>query len=138
MPVHVLDIGPLGPLVTVGLAVGDPFAAAGLGGPSQSRNALIDTGSTITAISPDVRSSLQPQRVGRLPVHRPGAVPVFRPLFDARLKLDGHLKPGRWFALEVVEATPATPGVDMLVGRDLLHQLTMLYNGPLGKLVLMY
>ncbi len=32
----------------------------------------------------------------------------------------------------------ATPGVDVLIGKDLLLQLTLLYNGPLGKLVLMY
>jgi hypothetical protein len=33
---------------------------------------------------------------------------------------------------------PATPGNDVLIGQDLLLRLTLLYNGPLGKLVLMY
>jgi hypothetical protein len=40
--------------------------------------------------------------------------------------------------LRVVETAPATPGVDVLIGQDLLLQLTLLYNGPIGKLVLTY
>ena len=59
-------------------------------------------------------------------------------IYEIRLKLDGHLTPGRWFDLIAVETAPATPGVDVLIGQDLLLQLTLLYNGPLGKLVLMY
>ena len=59
-------------------------------------------------------------------------------IYDIRLKFDGHLTPGRWFELEAVETAPATPGVDVLIGQDLLANLTLLYNGPLGKLVLMY
>jgi hypothetical protein len=58
--------------------------------------------------------------------------------YDLRLKFEGHLSPGRWFDLTVVETAPATPGVDVLIGQDLLLRLTLLYNGPLGKLVLMY
>jgi hypothetical protein len=40
--------------------------------------------------------------------------------------------------LAVVEVTPATPGVDVLIGRDLLQEVTMLYDGPNKKLVFMF
>ena len=69
---------------------------------------------------------------------RSGAALEVGYIFDIRLKYESHLAPGRWFDLMVVETTPATPGVDVLIGQDLLLQLTLLYNGPLGKLVLMY
>jgi len=59
-------------------------------------------------------------------------------VYDIRLKFDSHLAPGRWFDLEAVETAPVTPGVHVLIGQDLLLMLTILYNGPLGKLVLMY
>jgi hypothetical protein len=59
-------------------------------------------------------------------------------IYDIRLKFDSHLLPGRWFDLEAIETAPATPGVDVLIGQDLLLKLTLLDNGPLGKLVLMY
>jgi hypothetical protein len=139
MPTHVLDISPSGPLVYVGLSVGSTYAVAGLGGPPQTCSALVDTGSTVTAISPAVRRRLQPQQTGRLPVSRIGGTAgMLKPLFDVRLKLMGHLEPFRWFDLEVVETAPASPGIDVLIGQDLLSQLTMLFHGPLGKLVLMY
>lgn len=43
----------------------------------------------------------------------------------------------RMFDLKVVETALATPGVDVLVGQDLLN-LTLVYNGSIGKLVQMY
>jgi hypothetical protein len=98
---------------------------------------LIDTGASITVISPKVVAAVQPQRVGDTTLGRAGAAPVAGHIFDVRLKFDSHLAPGRWFDLEAVETAPATPGVDVLIGQDLLLKLTMLFNGPLGKLVLM-
>jgi hypothetical protein len=138
MPVHVLDIGRLGPVVSVGLSVGDAYASAGLGGAPQSYNALIDTGASDTAISTAARQALQPQRVRSVPYLRPGMPRVPRPSYDIRLKFEGHLSPFLWFDVEVIEVNPATPGIDVLIGQDLIQQLTLLSNGPLGKLVLMY
>jgi hypothetical protein len=138
MAVHVLDIGPLGSLIQVGLRVGAAFEAAGLGNAPRSCPALIDTGATTTAIDPNVLQALRPQLIGRPPVMRPGAAPRHGLSYDVRLKFEHHLTPGRWFDLEVIQATPATPGVDVLIGLDLLLKLTLISNGPLGKLVLMY
>jgi hypothetical protein len=59
-------------------------------------------------------------------------------MYNIRLKFEDHLTPGRWFELEAVETAPVTPGVDLLIGQDLLLMLTFFFNGPLGKLILMY
>ena len=81
---------------------------------------------------------MQPQPAGIRSLTRVGATSLTLSMYEIRLKFEGHLSPGRWFDLRVVETAPATPGVDVLIGQDLLLQLTLLYNGPLGKLVLMY
>jgi hypothetical protein len=107
-------------------------------GAPHSYAALIDTGASRSAISPRVVADVQPQRIADAALRRPGTAIDATHIYDIRLKLESHLSPGRWFDLAAVESAPATPGVDVLVGQDLLLQLTFLYNGPLGKLVLMY
>jgi hypothetical protein len=138
MPIHVIDMGLVGPLIGIGLSVGRIQAAAGRGGPPGTFNGLIDTGASTTAISNRVRKSLQLRQLSRIPVWRPGGIRATASSFDIRLKFEGHLAPFPWFDLEVVETNPATPGVDLLIGQDLLLQVTMVYNGPLAKLVVMY
>jgi hypothetical protein len=68
---------------------------------------------------------------------RAGATGAAVDVYDIRLKFDSHLAPSRWFELKAVETTLAAPGVDVLIGQDLLRKLIVLSNGPLGKLVLM-
>jgi hypothetical protein len=138
MPLYVVDIGPPGPLIEVGIRVGAAYDAIGRGGAPHSYMALVDTGASCSAISPRVVADVQPQRVGDAALERPGTVTESSHIYDIRVKFEGHLTPGRWFELEAVETAPATPGVDVLIGQDLLQNLTLLYNGPLGKLVLMY
>jgi len=140
MALHVIDMGPPGPLVQVGIRVGAVFEASGRGGAPRSYTALIDTGASTTVISPKVIADVQPQRARGATLSRIGAasVTVTVTTYDVRLKFEGHVVPGTWFDLEAVETAPATPGVDVLIGQNLLLKLTMLYNGPLGKLVLMY
>ena len=138
MPLYVVDIGSPGPLIQVGIRVGAGYEAIGRGGAPHSYIALIDTGASNSTISPRVVADVQPQFVEKTSLMRVGASPRRLRRYDVRLKLDGHLTPGRWFDLEAVETAAATPGVDVLIGQDLLLQLTLLYHGPLGKLVLMY
>jgi len=138
MALHVVDIGPPGPLIQVGIRASAAFEASGYGGAPHSYTALIDTGASSSTISPKVVADVQPQSVGSAPLKRVAMSPLPIMRYEIRLKFDGHLNPGRWFDLEAAETAPATPGVDVLIGQDLLSQLTLLYNGPLGKLVLMY
>jgi hypothetical protein len=138
MPLHVVDIGHPGPLIQVGVRVGPEYEAIGRGGAPHSYTALIDTGASRSAISPRVVADVQPQRIGEAALKRPGAVSDAGHIYSIRMKFEGHLSAGRWFDLKVIGSAPATPGVDVLIGQDLLLHLTLLYNGPLSKLVLMY
>src|SRR5262249_1346236 len=114
------------------------YEAIGRGGAPHSYVALVDTGASRSAISPRVVADVQPQRLADAAFQRPGAATGTGQIYSIPLKLEGHLSPGRWFELRAVETTPATPGVDVLIGQDLLQNFTLLYNGPIGKLVLMY
>jgi hypothetical protein len=137
MPLQVIDMGPLGPLIQVGIRVGAEFDALGRGGAPRSYYALIDTGASNTAISPKVVANVQPKRVGIKTLNRVGAADAFGYMYDIRLKFESHVAPGRWFDFRAIETAPLTPGVDVLIGQDLLLNFILVYNGPLGKLVLM-
>ena len=138
MPLHVVNLGPLGPLISVGIGVGFAFAARGFGGPPGTYNGLIDTGSMRTAISPSVHAAVQCQQVGQFPVNRPGQKAALVPSFDIRLRFEGHLGQYPWFDAEALLIRPATPGVDVIIGQDVLSRLCMVYNGPVGKSIIMY
>lgn len=56
----------------------------------------------------------------------------------ARLSFEGHLSSNPWFDLDVVIADPATPGVDVLIGMDVLSRLVLFYEGANGTMVLAY
>jgi hypothetical protein len=142
MPIHSLNAIP--PYVQVGLSVGVVYRMLRLGGSPIGRNALIDTGANITAISPAVVAALAPQEVGQRESIRPNESPLvlstylillcFAPnLGDADWVVDAH-----WFTVEAMESKIATPGVDVLIGQDLLAQLALSWDGPRGRLLLMY
>ncbi len=54
MALYVVNIGPPGPLIEVGIRVGAGYDAMGRGGAPHSYVALIDTGASRSAISPRV------------------------------------------------------------------------------------
>jgi hypothetical protein len=72
MPSHTIPLagGLDGPQTDVGLDVGVRHAR--WGGRPCTKRALIDTGSTATAVSPAVRAALNPMKIGRARVHVPG------------------------------------------------------------------
>jgi hypothetical protein len=135
---HRITVGPFGPLIQVGLNVGSSQAVRGLGGPPQSVTGLIDTGAVGTAISRSVYQALQPAIVGTTSYRRPGVAPVSAATYAVRLNFEGHLTGNPWFDLEVLVADPATPGVDVLVGMDVLSQLVLFYEGVNGTMILAY
>ena len=135
---HRIDVGPLGALIQVGLNVGTTQAQLGLGGPPQSRTGLIDTGASRTAISRAVYGVLQPAVSGSAWYRRPGGAVVRADRHAVRLNFEGHLSSNPWFDLEVVVADPATPGIDVLVGMDVISQLVLFYEGASGTMILAY
>lgn len=98
--------------------------------------ALIDTGADMMAISPAAAAALRPQRIGGVPLGRVGGGAILHNTYDVRIRFGGHAGPGRWFPVEAVEARPATPGVDMLIGMDLLLRIDMAWEGT-RRLVLL-
>ena len=137
---HRITVGPLGPLIQVGLNVGAVQARSGLGGPPLSRTGLIDTGASRTAISEAVLQALQLSSIGTTSYVRPGVPEVLVAKYAIRLNFEGHLSKNPWFDLGSVRrcADPATPGVDVLVGMDVLSQLALFYEASNGTMILAY
>jgi hypothetical protein len=50
--------------------------------------------------------------------------------YAVRLNFEGHLTGNPWFDAEVLVADPATPGVDVLVGMDVISQLAWIPTRP--------
>jgi hypothetical protein len=81
---------------------------------------------------------LQPTVVGAASYRRPGVAEVVVATYAVRLNFEGHLAGNPWFDLEVLVAEPATPGVEVLVGMDVISQLVLFYEGVNGTMVLAY
>ncbi len=142
MPIHSLNAIP--PYVQVGLSVGIVYRKNHRGGPPIGRNALIDTGASITAITPAVVATLAPQKAGQMEHTRPNEGPIFRPTYLIQLCFTPDLgeadwvADAHWFTAKAVESKIATPGVDVLIGQDVLAHLALTWDGPRGRLLLMY
>jgi hypothetical protein len=140
----ILSLNAIPPLVQVGLSVGVSYRIRRRGGPPIGRNALIDTGASLTAITPAVAAALAPQEVRRQKYTRPDQHPLYRPIYSILLCFEPDLSDPdwvadvHWFTVKAIEAKIATPGVDVLIGQDLLGQLALSWDGPRGRLLLMY
>lgn len=135
---HRIHVSSLGPIIQVGLGVGTAQAKAGIGGPPLSIAGIIDTGATTTAISNGVFQTLQPMSCGAVPLNRPGGGQGVVPSYAVRLKFEGHLAPNPWFDVDVVVANPVTPGIDVLVGMDVLSQIVLFFEGGNGTMIVAY
>jgi predicted aspartyl protease len=134
MPLLPIPLLPAGAFLAVGVGASQAFT--GSANRPDTWKAIIDTGADMTAISPSVVSTLQPQQIGNVPVSRAGGVTVWRDTYHVRIRFGGHTGPGRWFAVEAVEVQPATPDVDVLIGMDLLIKIDMAWIGS-RRLVLL-
>jgi predicted aspartyl protease len=136
MPIIPISLGLDGPQLDVGVSVSKTYTR--WGGPPGTWKALIDTGATMTAISPGAVAALQPLRLGVQPVQRAGGGFAMHYTYDIRIRFGGHSARGRWFNLEAVETQPATPDVDILIGMELLLKIDMAWLGPRRSLFLIY
>lgn len=135
MAIHTLSA--LLPTFQVELRV-PPASIAHGGGHPMTRIALVDTGSTITAISPAVKGALNPSPLGKALYHPRGQNPIWIDTYLVILEIEPHTHPSRTFALEVIEEQPVTPGVDVLLGHNLLGRVVMVWDGPRDRLILTY
>ena len=136
MAIHVMST--MLPMLQVELRVSATNTVHGRGSHQVTRTALVDTGATITAISPGIKATLQPPVIGNISYHPRVQAAIWVPTYFVVLEIEPHSRHGRTFSLEVIEEQPVTPGVEILLGYDLLHKVVMVWDGPRDKLVLTY
>ncbi len=132
----VLSAHPAGPLIMVGIRPLDAYERKGIGR-AISCTGLVDTGASASAIAPDLakQAGLIQSDVSFV---RHAGRSVMVPSYAARVRFQGHDGLAGWQELTLVGSAPATPGVGMLIGRDMLARVTMLYDGPKNSVVLLF
>ena len=93
--------------------------------------ALVDTGASCTCIDPSVLSSLQLTRTGLTPMHSPttGGIPAQTNLFDVSIVL---INPKLSYTLQIVrvaETMLELQGIKGLIGREVLENCLLVYDG---------
>jgi hypothetical protein len=138
-------IGSDGAVIDVAVAVGRPWqeqlSRLGAHGPQpMTVRALIDTGSDLSVIHPQVLNQLSVNRAGSVQIRRPGSGSGYRlaALFEVQLSIGGIGPDVPWMATRVAGVAPSTPSVLALIGRDILGRCTLFYNGPRSELTLSY
>jgi hypothetical protein len=141
MPHFTVLIGSDGPVIDLAVAVGGSqrgrLAAQRVAVPSPTTvRALIDTGSDISVVHPQMLQQLGVPEAGSIRIRRPGTGGGFRlaSLFNVRLSIGG-LRPGTlWVSTRVIGVGPSAPTVSALIGRDVLEHCTLFHNRPRGEL----
>ena len=96
----------------------------------QSGLALIDTGASLSAVDDEVILTLGIAPVGQTQIHTAGGI-VARPLYPARFSFPGTDLPPLTFR-RVAGSALQSQGVVALLGRDMLANVILIYNGPAG------
>lgn len=96
----------------------------------QSGVALIDTGASLSAVDDGVVRALGVAPVGQTQIHTAGGI-VFLPLYPVRFSFPGIGLPAITFR-RVVGSPLQSQGIVALLGRDVLANFILVYNGPAG------
>jgi hypothetical protein len=143
-----LQIEAHGPILNAGVLVSEPRAAAlkaaGQAIPQMVPiRALVDTGAGCTCVDPTVLSSLRLTPTGNVPINTPstGATPHSADQFDVALFIPGppNSIPLNFQTIPVVAAELlATQGFHALIGRDILDNCVLIYNGGMRQFTLAF
>lgn len=102
---------------------------------------LIDTGASGTCVDPTAVASLNLTPTGTAAIQTPstGGTPHSCNTYDISLMVPAPKGlPFVIAALPVIESNLKIQGIDGLIGRDVLAQCTLFYNGPQGTYSLAY
>ena len=135
-----LTIDPLGePLLTAFITVSeqraDALTKANQSVPTaQQIRALVDTGASATCVDPQVLQSLQLQPTGSTLVHTPssGQQGETKDQYDVGLMIPGIHQthpPLVRRTIPVISSDLSLQGIDALIGRDVLGECILIYNG---------
>jgi len=123
-----------GAIVNVQISAPAALAAqAGAAAKPQVVKGLVDTGASISTVSDAVAQAAGLQAVGSVPLYGVGGGGE-RPIYAASFGLQDYgvvVDP-----IEIAGVTIPMPGVDILVGRDILKALRLDYKGPAGAFTL--
>lgn len=146
MPIADLAVHPNGLLIDV--SVGPSAALRELAyrknrtlAPAVFATLLVDTGAYTTMLSSQLMQSLAlPARAkSRLYTSTTDASGAECDVHDVSLTLLPHVpQPRSWGVVEVLATPLLNHGIDGLLGRDLLRDLVLTYDGPRAKAVLNY
>lgn len=146
MPSINLNIQPGGPIIGIFVGVSNPrfsaLTAANLTPPTPVLgNFLIDTGASSTCIDPDLITGLGIHPTGKTGIQTPSTQPGathYCDQYDVSLFIpdgtSGHFVP----ALPVITTHLRTQGIDGLLGRDVLKNCVLIYNGTASMITLSY
>lgn len=141
MPCLNLQFTTLGPVIDVLVYVSTPrkeiMDAAGLPIPNPVPcHLLIDTGASNTCIDPEKIKLLKLTPSGNTPVHTPSTTPD--KMHNCNQYDVGIIIPDFWHfhAVPILESSLSHQGIDGLLGRDILKECILIYNGILGSYTL--
>jgi predicted aspartyl protease len=145
MPFLTSPIAAEGALVDIFIALSTPrvdaLKAAGMGfPPPEKAKALIDTGASISSISPRIAKGLCliPTGITSICSATTGVAPQNCNLYDVCLAFVQPSIKVLGVTIPVIEVEIFTPGVDVLLGRDMLRQCLCIYDGPSSKFTLAF
>ncbi len=136
-----------GPQIQLWVAVSEPRRKALLAAnqpvpPPCVLRALIDTGATCTALDMNAIQRLQIPVMGQTSLHTPstGSAPHLCNQYDVALAiLDSRARPMYSSSVvAVIESDLTGQGIEALVGRDVLAEGLLLYNGGAGVFTLSF
>ena len=139
MPILRCHLDHTGPIINAAVGVSGPRAVAlqkaglALPGPVIIR-ALLDTGASCTCVDPTVIRKLGLTPSGTAQVHTPstGGTPHNCNQFDIALYviMDGNQVHVPSVIIPVIESDLNQQGIQALIGRDILNQSVLHYDGP--------
>jgi len=148
MPHFVLPCSPqVGPLINVIVGVSHPRGVFLLSQnqpvpPVQQLRGLLDTGASHTSVDPAVivPLGLSPRRRAQIITPSTGATPHVALTYDVAVYIPTNDPALTWQApaMEVSTLPLRNQGLDMLIGRDILSQTLLIYDGRTGTFTLSF
>lgn len=148
MPIITLNLDPSGgPIVYAFVGLSAPhrevLTATGRSLPTSNLGRfLIDTGASGSAVDPGMLDGLDLRPTGAITVHTPSTEgrPISMAMFDVSILIPAgeHDAPLYIPAIPVSASGFKAQGIDGLLGRDVLAQCLLSYNGRIGSFTLAF